>query len=111
MNYNKSPSRKMAGNGTTYGATMGCAHCQRRMGNLPGGYSRGHKAEPLCHPNTCHPDGRNRPNCYELVTRYGHITPCVNKTCYEAHPDFLTYVNGDPKPEKPKRRRREKAPA
>lgn len=68
-------------------STMPCAHCGRVMNNFAGGYSRGRNGEPLCLPNA-----PNRPNCYKLVTQYGHKTPCVRKKCFEDHPDFLDYV-------------------
>lgn len=88
MNYTRRPTRKMTPSGTTYGITMGCAHCQRRMNNFAGGYSRGLNGELLCHPN-----GPNRPNCYVLVTNYGHDTPCRHKKCYEDHPNkVLDYL-------------------
>ncbi len=78
----------MAPSGTTYGITMGCKHCQRRMNNFAGGYSRGPNGELLCNPN-----GPNRPDCYSLVTRYGHEMPCLNKKCYEDHPNkILDYL-------------------
>lgn len=66
-----------------------CAHCERKMCNFAGGYSRGYNNELLCLPNA-----KNRPDCYALVTRYNHSTPCDRKTCYEDHEDIMTYVNG-----------------
>ena len=65
-----------------------CHHCERITGDYAGGYSRGYNNELLCHPNA-----KNRPDCYQLVTRYNHSTPCDRKTCYEDHADFLTYVD------------------
>lgn len=64
-----------------------CAHCERQMNNYAGGYSRGYKNELLCHPNAA-----NRPDCYALVTRYQHPTPCDSTTCYEDHAELMTYV-------------------
>jgi hypothetical protein len=97
VNYNKKQIRKATPNGTTWGVTMGCRHCQRRMNDFAGGYSRGVNGELLCHPNA-----PNRPNCYQLVTVHGHEMPCVNRTCYEDHPDLLTYINDNKKPRKVK---------
>ena len=68
-------------------STMLCAHCGRVMNNFAGGYSRGYHGEPLCHPNA-----PNRPDCYRLVTVYGHKTPCVRKKCFEDLPNFMDYV-------------------
>lgn len=65
-----------------------CRHCERELGNFAGGYSRGFNNEILCHPNV-----GNRPDCYALVTRYGHPTPCDSPTCYENHDDLMIYVN------------------
>lgn len=69
-----------------------CAHCDRKMNNFKGGYSRGHNNELLCHPNE-----KNRPDCYKLVTLYKHSTPCISKTCYESHPNFTDYIKETPK--------------
>lgn len=66
---------------------LNCAHCDRLMNDYEGGYSRGYNNEPLCHPNA-----KNRPDCYRLVTTYDHATPCKNPVCYEDHDDLLTYV-------------------
>lgn len=68
---------------------MDCAHCQRIMNNFEGGYSRGYNNEPLCHPNA-----KNRPDCYRLVTTYNHPTPCPSSTCYEDHEFLETYIIG-----------------
>ena len=57
------------------------------MNDFAGGYSRGYKNEMLCHPNAA-----NRPDCYALVTRYQHPTPCDSRTCYEDHAELMTYV-------------------
>ena len=65
-----------------------CRHCERTMGDYAGGYSRGYNNELLCHPNVS-----NRPDCYALVTRYNHPTPCDSKTCYEDHEDLMDYVS------------------
>lgn len=72
---------------------MRCAHCGRIMNNYVGGFSRGINGEPLCHPN-----GANRPKCYDLVTRYKHTTPCDTAVCYEDHPRaILDYIDIDEK--------------
>jgi len=68
---------------------MDCVHCRRQMNNLAGGFSRGFNNEPLCHPNA-----KNRPDCYKLVTLYKHPVPCTSTVCYEDHEDLLTYVKG-----------------
>jgi hypothetical protein len=92
MNYNKRPTRKggMTTGLSSYGTTMGCAHCERRMNNLAGGFSKGYHNEPLCHPNV-----PNRPDCYKLVTLYKHPTPCDRTKCYEDHPNLLDYVDNN----------------
>lgn len=72
-------------------ATMRCRHCGRVMGDFAGGASMGWHGERLCHPNA-----KNRPNCYELVINYKHEMPCNSPVCYEDHQDFLTYVDGHP---------------
>lgn len=64
-----------------------CSHCNRPMNDYAGGSSKGYNGENLCHPNA-----KNRPDCYALVTRYGHETPCQSKTCYEDHAELMTYV-------------------
>ena len=64
-----------------------CAHCERQMNNFAGGYSRGYNNELLCRPNAA-----NRPDCYTLVTRYRHPTPCDSNTCYEDHNELMIYV-------------------
>jgi len=65
-----------------------CAHCGRACNNFAGGSSKvGNKL--LCHPNV-----GNRPDCYALVSRYNHTTPCDGTVCYEDHADLMTYVNG-----------------
>jgi len=69
-----------------------CAHCGRKMHDFAGGASRGFGGENLCHPNA-----RNRPDCYQLVTVHGHELPCVSPVCFEDHPELLTYINGHPK--------------
>lgn len=66
-----------------------CAHCRRKMNDFDGGYSRGHDGEPLCHPNA-----KGRPDCYTLVTREGHSTPCNNPVCYQDHDDPNVYMIG-----------------
>lgn len=71
----------------THVRKMRCAHCDRIMSNYAGGYSRGYKGEPLCHPNVS-----GRPDCYKLVTVFGHKIPCVSKVCYEDHDDQKTYI-------------------
>lgn len=38
---------------------------------LPGGYSSDGET-PLCHPDA----GTGRPDCYRLVTVYGHVMSC-----------------------------------
>jgi hypothetical protein len=68
-------------------SAMRCAHCDRTMNNFAGGYSRSLQGKPLCHPN-----GPNRPNCYKLVTLYGHSLPCKRKKCYEDHPNLTDYI-------------------
>lgn len=45
---------------------MTCVHCGRNCGDYLGGLGRVGDA-PLCHPNE-----RMRPDCYRLVTVYGH---------------------------------------
>ena len=69
-----------------------CAHCERDMNNFAGGYSRGYNNEFLCHPNEA-----NRPDCYRLVTVYGHITPCDKEVCYENHSKFTDYLDDNRK--------------
>jgi hypothetical protein len=64
-----------------------CAHCDRLCGNFAGGYAGGHNGENLCHPNVS-----GRPDCYRLVTVYGHKTPCTRKTCYQDHDDPKKYI-------------------
>ncbi len=65
-----------------------CAHCERTCNNFAGGSSKvGNKL--LCHPNV-----GNRPDCYALVDRYKHPTPCDSKVCYEDHDNIMTYVRG-----------------
>jgi hypothetical protein len=76
---------------------MNCAHCNRLMNDFAGGYSRGHHNEPLCHPNT-----KDRPDCYKLVTLYNHESPCISETCYENHKDFMVYVKAHPNFQEPK---------
>lgn len=66
-----------------------CAHCNRIMNDFAGGYARGFHNELLCHPNA-----KDRPNCYKLVTLYNHETPCSKTVCYENHLDQLIYMNG-----------------
>ena len=95
MNYNKKPGRPPSVVGSTFGRTITCSHCGRQCGNFAGGHSRGLNGAHLCHPNA-----KNRPNCYQLVTVHGHETPCKNKTCYEDHPELLTYINNNKKPRK-----------
>lgn len=71
-----------------------CAHCHRTMNNFAGGSSKGHNGEPLCHPNA-----KNRPDCYHLVTLYGHETPCTSKACFEDYEELLVYVDAHPRHE------------
>jgi hypothetical protein len=50
-----------------------CDHCGRMIGTEGGD---GHAAVgemTLCHPQ----DGSGRPNCFKLVTKYGHLPSCA----------------------------------
>lgn len=55
---------------------MLCAHCGRVMGDYAGGSATA-KGERVCHPND--PD---RPQCYDLVTRFWHPLRC--RQCWAA---------------------------
>lgn len=82
-------STRFGGSGSVAKNTSKCAHCERPMNDYAGGTSRGYHNEMLCHPNA-----KNRPDCYRLVTIYKHPAPCDRKTCYENHPNFMDYVDG-----------------
>lgn len=45
-----------------------CVHCGRSALDFAGGYAR-LDAEPVCHPN-----GPGRPDCFRMITVYGHPT-------------------------------------
>jgi len=81
------PKRSLFGSDAVCKVTK-CDHCGRQCSNFAGGFSRGYNNERLCHPNA-----KNRPDCYKLVTVYKHETPCKNKTCYEDHENLMDYVN------------------
>lgn len=63
-----------------------CAHCGRQMNNFAGGSSK------VGGNNTCHPNAKDRPDCYRLVTVYKHEMPCTHKSCYEDGKTFIEYV-------------------
>lgn len=65
-----------------------CAHCGRYMNDFAGGMAK------IGPNNLCHPNAKNRPNCYKLVMNYKHPMPCDTTTCYEDHENFMTYVKG-----------------
>jgi len=69
------------------GSRIKCAHCARPTGNFAAGFARADKGQPLCHPNA-----KNRPNCYKLVTLHNHQMPCIKKVCYEDHENQQKYV-------------------
>lgn len=69
-------------------SNMRCAHCERKMSDFAGGYSK-LNGKPLCHP---HASGR--PDCYKLVSFYNHTMPCEKKVCYESHNNLMDYVDG-----------------
>lgn len=49
-------------------------------------------------PNpVCHPNAKNRPDCYHLVTVYKHPMPCNSEVCMEDHEDLMTYVRAHAK--------------
>jgi hypothetical protein len=73
--------------GSVVPAHVKCAHCQRKVNDFAGGHSRGLHGEHLCHPNA-----KNRPDCYALVVRYGHEMPCLSQICFEDHDDLMIYV-------------------
>lgn len=68
-------------------STTRCRHCGRIMNDFAGGSAKV-GPNPVCHPNA-----KNRPDCYKLVTVYGHPMPCDSDTCREDHTDLLTYVD------------------
>jgi len=65
-----------------------CAHCERRCDNFAGGFARVN-SKPLCHPNAT-----GRPDCYHLVSVYGHTMPCATVTCYEDGLEKRQYEKG-----------------
>ena len=63
-----------------------CVHCHRKMNTFAGGSAKMPGIGPLCHPNVS-----GRPDCYHLVSLYGHQAPCEYSVCYEDHEDQSIY--------------------
>lgn len=62
-----------------------CAHCGRLVNNYAGGYGAVYGSV------VCHPNETNRPDCFRMITVYGHpISNC--ERCSEAPWEPLTGV-------------------